>query len=148
MERKVAFEVKRLDNLINRKILKYLKKENIKNISHVQAEILRYLYVNRDNTVYQSDIEKEADIRRSTVSGILKTMEKNGLIKRIDSKKDTRKKEVTLTKLSVKRHNEMNTKVKKFEKELLNGISLEEKKIFFEVIDKISSNLKEERKKL
>ena len=107
MERKVAFEIKRLDNLINRKILKYLKKENIKNISHVQAEILRYLYVNRDNTVYQSDIEKEADIRRSTVSGILKTMEKNGLIKRIDSKKDTRKKEVTLTNLSVKRHNEM-----------------------------------------
>ena len=114
MERKVAFEVKRLDNLINRKILKYLKKENIKNISHVQAEILRYLYVNRCNTIYQSDIEKEVDIRRSTVSGILKTMEKNGLIKRIDSKKDTRKKEVTLTNLSVKRHNEMDTKVKKF----------------------------------
>lgn len=142
MERKVAFEVKRLDNLINRKILKYIKKENIKNISHVQAEILRYLYVNRDNTVYQSDIEKEADIRRSTVSGILKTMEKNGLIKRIDSKKDTRKKEVTLTNLSVKRHNEMNIKVKNFEKELLNGISLEEKKVFFKVIDKLADNLK------
>lgn len=142
MERKVAFEIKRLDNLINRKILKYLKKENIKNISHVQAEILRYLYVNRDNTVYQSDIEKEADIRRSTVSGILKTMEKNGLIKRIDSKKDTRKKEVALTNLSVKRHNEMNIKVKKFEKELLNGISLEEKKVFFKVIDKLADNLK------
>ena len=142
MERKVAFEIKRLDNLINRKILKYLKKENIKNISHVQAEILRYLYVNRDNTIYQSDIEKEADIRRSTVSGILKTMEKNGLIKRIDSKKDTRKKEVTLTNLGVKRHNEMNIKVKKFEKELLNGISLEEKKVFFKVIDKLADNLK------
>ena len=142
MERKVAFEVKRLDNLINRKILKYLKKENIKNISHVQAEILRYLYVNRCNTIYQSDIEKEVDIRRSTVSGILKTMEKIGLIKRIDSKKDTRKKEVTLTNLSVQRHNEMDTKVKKFEKELLNGISLEEKKMFFKVIDKLSDNLK------
>ena len=142
MERKVAFEIKRLDNLINRKILKYLKKENIKNISHVQAEILRYLYVNRDNTVYQSDIEKEADIRRSTVSGILKTMEKNGLIKRIDSKKDTRKKEFTVTNLSVKRHDEMNIKVKKFEKELLNGISLEEKKVFFKVIDKLADNLK------
>ena len=142
MERKVAFEIKRLDNLINRKILKYLKKENIKNISHLQAEILRYLYVNRCNTVYQSDIEREVDIRRSTVSGILKTMEKNGLIKRIDSKKDTRKKEVILTNLSVKRHNEMDIKVKKFEKELLNGISLEEKKVFFKVIDKLADNLK------
>ena len=100
------------------------------------------MYVNRDKTVNQSDIESEADIRRSTVSGILKTMEKNGLIKRLDSKKDTRKKEVTLTKLSVKRHNEMNIKVKKFEKELLNGISLEEKKLFFKVIDKLADNLK------
>ena len=142
MERKVAFEIKRLDNLINRKILKYLKKENIKNISHVQAEILRYLYVNRDNTVYQSDIEKEADIRRSTVSGIFKTMEKNGYIIWIDSKKYTRKKDVSLSIFSVIRLNEMNIKVKKFEKELLNGISLEEKKVFFKVIDKLADNLK------
>ena len=36
----------------------------------------------------------------------------------------------------------MNIKVKKFEKELLNGISLEEKKVFFKVIDKLANNLK------
>ena len=142
MKRKVAFEIKKLDNLIDRKICQNIKKEKVINISHVQARVLRYLFVNKDKIIYQSDIEKEVDIRRSTVSGILKTMEKNGLIKRIDSKKDTRKKEVTLTNLSVKRHNEMDTKVKKFEKELLNGISLEEKKMFFKVIDKLSDNLK------
>ncbi len=142
MERKVAFEIKKLDNLIDRKICQNIKKERVINVSHVQARILRYLFVNKNKVVYQSDIEKEMDLRRSTISGILKTMEKNGLIKREDSKNDTRKKEVSLTSLSIKKHKEMEVKVKKFEKEMLNGISLEEKKVFFKVIDKLSNNLR------
>lgn len=75
-------------------------------------------------------------------------MEKNGFIIRKDSMVDTRKKEVMLTDKSISKYKDMEKKVLSFEKKLLNGISLEEEKIFFEVIDKISSNLKEERKKL
>lgn len=142
MKRKVAFEIKKLDNLIDRKICQNIKKEKVINISHVQARILRYLFVNKDKIIYQSDIEKEMDLRRSTISGILKTMEKNGLIKREDSKNDTRKKEVSLTDLSTQKHKEMKEKINKFEKEMLKGISLEEEKVFFRVIDKLSNNLR------
>lgn len=142
MERKVAFEIKKLDNLISRKICQNLKDENLSNISHLQINILKYLYLNKDSTIYQSDIEKKIAARRSTISGILKTMEKNNLIKRATSKVDTRKKEVSLTSYSIKKYDEMEEKIKKFEKELLNGISLEEKKMFFKVIDKLSDNLK------
>ena len=137
MKRKVAFEIKKLDNLIDRKICQNIKKEKVINISHVQARVLRYLFVNKDKIIYQSDIEKEMDLRRSTISGILKTMEKNGLIKREDSKNDTRKKEVSLTDLSTQKHKEMKEKINKFEKEMLKGISLEEEKVFFRVIDKL-----------
>lgn len=142
MERKVAFEIKKLDNLISRKICQNLKCVNLNNVSHLQINILKYLYLNKDSTVYQSDIEKKIAARRSTISGILKTMEKNNLIKRATSKVDTRKKEVSLTSYSIKKYDEMEGKIKKFEKELLNGISLEEKKMFFKVIDKLSDNLK------
>lgn len=142
MKRKVAFEIKKLDNLIDRKICQNIKKEKVINISHVQARVLRYLFVNKDKIIYQSDIEKEMDLRRSTISGILKTMEKNGLIKREDSKNDTRKKEVSLTDLSTQKHKEMKEKINKFEKEMLKGISLEEEKVFFRVIDKLSNNLR------
>ncbi len=142
MERKVAFEIKKLDNLISRKICQNLKDGNLSNISHLQINILKYLYLNKDSTIYQSDIEKKIAARRSTISGILKTMEKNNLIKRVTSKVDTRKKEVSLTSYSIKKYDEMEEKIKKFEKELLNGISLEEKKMFFKVIDKLSDNLK------
>ena len=67
MKRKVAFEIKRLDNMITRKICENVKKENIRNISHMQASILKFLYINKDKKIYQSDIEKEIDLRRSTV---------------------------------------------------------------------------------
>ena len=73
-------------------------------------------------------------------------MEKNGFIIRKDSMVDTRKKEVMLTDKSISKYKDLEKKVLSFEKKLLNGITLEEEKIFFEVIDKISSNLKEERK--
>ena len=53
---------------------------------------------------------------------------------------------IMLTDKSISKYKDLEKKVLSFEKKLLNGISLEEEKIFFEVIDKISSNLKEERK--
>ncbi len=138
-ERKVAFEIKLLDNLISRKIIEN-KKEN-KTLSHVQASILKYLFEN-NKTIYQNDLEVFLNVRRSTISGILKTMEKNNLIKRIDSKSDARKKEIVLTDYSIKKSKEMKKKVTLFETLLVKGISYEELEIFFRVIDKLKENVK------
>ena len=140
-KRKIPFEIKLLDNMLNRKICENVKKEGI-NISHVQADILGYLYKNKNRVIYQNEIEKEIGARRSTISGILRTMEKNELIKRCDSLNDARKKEVSLTIKSIKKHDELEKKIVVFEKELLKGISCEEKEIFFRVIDKLKENLK------
>ena len=142
MRRKIPFEIKILDNMLNRKICENVKKEGISNVSHVQADILSYLYRNKDRIIYQNEVEKKMKVRRSTISGILKTMEKNGLIIRNDSSEDARKKEVSLTLKSIKKHNDLEKKVEIFEKELLKGISYEEKEIFFKVIDKLKDNLK------
>ena len=142
MNRKIPFEIKMLDNMLNRKICENVKKEGISNISHVQADILGYLYKNKNRIIYQNEVEKEIGARRSTISGILKTMEKNDLIIRRDSLDDARKKEISLTDKSMKKHDELEKKVIIFEKELLKGISCEEKKIFFKVIDKLKENLK------
>lgn len=142
MRRKIPFEIKILDNMLNRKICENVKKEGISNVSHVQADILSYLYRNKDRIIYQNEVEKKIGVRRSTISGILKTMEKNGLIIRNDSSEDARKKEVSLTLKSIKKHDDLEKKVEIFEKELLKGISCEEKEIFFKVIDKLKDNLK------
>ena len=141
-ERKIPFEIKMLDNMIDRKICNSVEKMNL---THTQARILRFLFTNKDKTIYQSDVEKELDLRRSTISGILDTMEKNSLIMRKDSIDDARKKEISLTINSLNKHKEIDKKIADFESVLLKGITEEEKEAFFKTIDKLKENLKQER---
>lgn len=141
-ERKIPFEIKMLDNMIDRKICKSVEKMSL---THAQARILRFLFTNKDKTIYQGDIEKEVGVRRSTISGILDTMEKNGLIIRKSSIYDARKKEIALTINSLNKHKEIDKKIADFESVLLKGITYEEKEAFFKTIDKLKENLKQER---
>ena len=141
-ERKIPFEIKMLDNMIDRKICKSVEKMNL---THTQARILRFLFTNKDKTIYQSDVEKEVGVRRSTISGILDTTVKNNLIIRKESAKDARKKEVALTVNSLNKHKEIEKKIADFESVLLKGITKEEKDAFFKTIDKLKENLKQER---
>lgn len=143
-ERKLAIEIKLLDNMISRNIINNCKRDNISNISHIQGAILRYLFKNKKHIIYQGDIEKEFDIRRSTVSGILDTMEKNTLIKRINSIDDCRKKEIILTDKSIKEAEFMKKHVSVFENKIKKNITEEELIVFYSVIDKIKNNLKGE----
>ncbi len=138
-ERKIPFEIKMLDNMIDRKVCKSVEKMSL---THTQARILRFLFTNQDKIIYQSDIEKEVSVRRSTISGILDTMEKNNLIIRKASIDDARKKEIALTINSLNKHKEIEKKIAKFEDTLLKGITKEEKESFFKIIDKLKENLK------
>ncbi len=138
-ERKISFEIKILDNMIERKIFKGVDKRNLTN---TQTRILKYLFNNKDKVIHQSDIEKEMLLRRSTISGILNTMEKNNLIKRSNSEVDARKKKIALTSYSLNKHKEIEKKIADFEKNLLKGISIKEKQNFIKIIDKLKENLK------
>ena len=55
----IIFEIKVIDNMINRKIINRTKKANIPyGLSPVQLKILHYLFLHTKDTVYQRDIEK------------------------------------------------------------------------------------------
>lgn len=138
-ERKILFEIKMLDNMIDRKICGSVEKNNL---THTQTRVLKFLYDNRDRKVYQTTLEKEVDVRRSTISGVLDTMEKNNLIIRKNSSDDARKKEIALTLVSLNKHKEIAQKIANFERDLLRGITKEEVDTFIEVIDKLKGNLK------
>ena len=138
-ERKILFEIKMLDNMIDRKICGSVEKNNL---THTQARVLKFLYDNQDRKVYQTTLEKEVDVRRSTISGVLDTMEKNNLIIRKNSSDDARKKKIALTLVSLNKHKEIAQKIANFERDLLRGITKEEVDTFIEVIDKLKENLK------
>lgn len=141
MRRIVGYEIKTLDNLMTRNIVSTAKDCGYEALTTVQIRIMRYLFMNRDKEIYQRDIEKNFIIRRSTVSGILKTMEKNGMIQRIDSTLDLRVKRIVLTDKYIDRIDELEQRIDIFQSELLSGIDDSELNTFFSVIDRMKDNL-------
>lgn len=147
MEQKnLIIEIKTVDSLIIRNIMNSLKKEMDLNISPMQMAILKFLHQNYTQKVYQKDIEKHFELRRSTISGILHTMEKNNLIERIDSDIDARSKEIKFTNKSNKIHEILEIRSKSFEKQLSKDINSKDLEVFYKVTNQIKKNLNEERK--
>ena len=70
-------------------------------ITGVQMTVLDFVFNQADHIVSQHQLEEEFNLRRSTVTIMLQRMEKRGLIKKLDDKKDKRKKLVTLTDKSI-----------------------------------------------
>lgn len=141
MRRIVGYEIKTLENLITRKILSIAKEEGYPALTTVQIRIMRYLFMNRDKEIYQKDIEKNFVVRRSTASGIIDTMEKNGMLKREESTLDLRTKRIVLTDKYIDRMEFLEGLIEKFQNDLTNGISDVELNTFFSVIDKMKENL-------
>ena len=138
----VAFEIKTLDNMITRKIVTSAKNLDIPFIlSPVQLKILYYLYQKPNEIIYQRDIEKLIESRRSTTSGILDTMEKHNLIKRAPNEIDARTKQIKLTEYSLDLAKKMLNHKEAFDSILINSITKEELDIFFKVTNKIKNNI-------
>ena len=128
--------------MINRQIINHTKQVNTPfGISPVQLKILHYLSVHSKDIIYQRDIEKMIESRRSTTSGILDTMEKNNLIKSINSAIDARSKQIILTDYSYNLSKTMLKQKDNFDQLIQNTITPEELEIFFKVTDKIKNNI-------
>ena len=99
-----------------------------------QIRIITYLCENK--VLYQKDIEKNLNLSRATISGILSTMEKNNIISRCVSECDLRSKKIVL-----------NEDIKKiFDSKkviIISGIPKKDIDVFFCVIDKMNNNIDE-----
>ncbi len=68
-------------------------------ITQVQMSIINFLYRHRDQgDLYQTDIEHEFNIQKSSATTLLQLMERKSLITRSASKTDSRYKKILLTK--------------------------------------------------
>lgn len=105
-------------------------------LNHILLETLH-----RD--VYQKDIEEEFQIRKSTASGILQLMEKNGYIYRESVKQDGRLKRIVPTKKAEDIRPVILDHINKTEKLLLQGISQDHVKLCKQVLWKMHENLEE-----
>ncbi len=137
----VGAEVRVLSNLCRRELDNAIAAKNLEKLTGVQGRVIGYLYGNKEKDIFQRDVEKEFKIRRSTATAMLQNMEKYGYIVREPLKKDARMKKLVLTEKAVERFKTVETEIDNIEDKILNGISKEEREIFFRTIEKIKANL-------
>ncbi len=142
-EKKITFQIKTVGHLVKREFDNSATKKHADNLTGTHGWIIGYLYHNKDKNIYQKDLEEKFSIRRATVSGIIKLMEKNGLIEKIGDEADKRLKKLVLTQKAIDIHNSVMEDLKKIEEKLQKGLSQEEIDNFFLVMEKMKKNMEE-----
>lgn len=111
-------------------------------ITDTQGRVLQYIWEESEKReVFQKDIEDEFDIRRSSVTQIIKLLERDGLIVRESVQRDARLKKLVLTEKAIEIQKLMNGKVRELEAEMQKDISPEEKELFLKILCKIRKNV-------
>lgn len=143
MEDKNIFNsIKELEKGIVRKIMSETSHDEMfSKPSIAQMQIIKYILKHDGKTIYQRDLEEVFNLRRATISGILKTMEKNNVIIRVCDPNDAIGKIVILSDDAKKFFKEKETLFKKIETVLKKDISKEELEIFYKVILKMRDNI-------
>ena len=131
-DRKIGPEIHCTDLKLSRNLSAHVRKSGVDEVTMMHGWIIRYLYENREQDIFQKDIEQRFAVGRSTVTNLIQLMEKKGFVKRESVKQDARLKKVILTEDIVEH----------IEEELSEGISEEELHIFYKVLDRINQNVK------
>lgn len=131
--------IKEIDILLFRK----LPNDNNEFIkpSQSQMRIMEYILKHKEEEIYQRDLEEVLNLSRASVSGILQTMEKHKLIKRVIDEADTRTKRIILNNEAIRLFNKRKEDFRKLNEQMTEGITDEELKRFVETLDKMKRNL-------
>ena len=146
MKRYPIKEIKSFENEFRRKVIIKDKKIMISNYSQVQ--VIKYLMDNINKDISQKELENVLGIRKSTMSGILDTMEKRNIIKRVSSDIDRRSKIIKLSDDNIRHHREVVKKMKSINNIITKDIPSDKLDIFFEVLDMMRENMNKEEEKI
>ena len=114
-------------------------------VTTTQIQIMEYIISRPKKCALQKEFEKVLGLSRATVSSVLITMEKNGLIVRITDNTDNRTKKIVLSSNAQRVFNSSKEKIKKIEDICLKDITEKDLNTFINVLSKMTENLKEER---
>ena len=140
MEKKsLIHEVKIINGDIFRAIGNRYKRMNI-DITPMHAKIIMTIY-NSSVLLCQKDLEASMSCNKSTMSSIVSTMEKNGLLTRESSEHDSRINYLVLADKGLEMVGFLKKDRKYTERIMMDGISEDDYLVFTQVIDKIRKNL-------
>ena len=107
-----------------------------------QSRIMHYILVKCDEgPVFQRDVEKAFGMSRSTATGILQLMEKNGLIVRESVASDARLKSLIPTERAAHLDAQIGESLRRTEQRLTRGLSSAQLTLFLQTAAHMSANL-------
>lgn len=130
-------------NLLHHKLRKRIN-ANVQDLglTGVQSRVMHYILVKcTDGPVFQRDLEKAFGLSRSTATGTLQLMEKNGLILRESVANDARLKSLIPTEKAARLDAQVGEYIRQTEQCLIHGLSSAQLALFMEVAAQMSENL-------
>jgi DNA-binding MarR family transcriptional regulator len=114
-------------------------------LTSIQSRMLGYMYFQyrRGQKVFQSELEEEFQIRKSSVTSVIQIMEKKGLVCRNGVPGDARKKELVLTEQGVLVQETVLERLDTLENMVNDTLSDQERELWVSCIHKIEARLKE-----
>lgn len=144
--RRIGLEIRRLDHMLSRNLAANVKASGLDEMTLMHGWIIRYLYENRDEEIFQKDIEKNFSVGRSTVTNIIRLMEKRGYLCREAVEKDARLKKVLLTEKGIQDYESVEALIDRMNERIMAGISDEELRVFDRVVAQLKENIRQQHK--
>jgi len=136
MDISIGREVNIFINRINRQVSVIVSKFGI---TGAQAHIINFIHKESKNRdVFQRDIEKEFDIRRSSVTNALQLMELKGLIVRMNVPIDARLKKINLTEKGCVIQDKVSSIIFQSEQDLRDKLTENEYRTLVNIVEKLS----------
>lgn len=136
---------KMINRISNRLRRRSGKAQETIGITGAKGNILNYILLESEkHNVYQKDIEKEFGLRPSTATEVLKNLEEEELIVRIQDEEDGRYKKIVFTDKAEMIRGALRGEIEETEELLLKEITPEEQEIFMKITAKMLENLQQE----
>lgn len=111
------------------------------NLTTTQLDMLMFLIKNRHKDVNQKDIEQAFKVKNPTVTGILKRLERKGMIAREADSRDGRIKRIIVTEKSLEMERIILKKGREIDERIAQGLSQNEQEDLRKMLKRVLDNL-------
>lgn len=139
----VGFQINGLSHMIRWLTHQYVGEDGERSGAGMYGWLIGFLYDNRERDIFQRDLQQQFSVRRSTMTGILQAMEKDGMITRCPVEWDARLKKIELTEKAVERQEKFQRTINAIESRISSGLTAEEKETFIRLCEKIRLSIQE-----
>lgn len=139
-KRLVSLEIKSIEVVATRFAIRHMRAKRSMDICPLQSEVLIILSEN-GGSMTQKALLDQLEIRKSTLSGIIDTMIRNGFVERSRSSEDQRVNLLELTDKGREEYESALSDLQEVESILCENIDPEDVEAFFRVTDSIRRNI-------